>query len=263
MKKVFKILFIICIFVIVPKSVFADMGPKPSITIKLKNIESKNYMIDLLTDLSDKEYLIDEVASEYFNNYKKQPIYNYHEGNWYATSIRDKLLFGDITATKDYTHIFSYFGVPNEFKVIIQLDDGSLRVSKLLTRKDFNYTVTLDVNSMDVISDYTSLTYKVFSLIKVILITLIVELLVAILFKIKQYNIIVFSNIFTNLILQLAIINNIYILNNIKLFVLLEIVVCILEFLIYLKFIKNINYKKLFIYTFIANFITAFLTFLI
>ena len=83
--------FLITLFILlIPTVVCADTGPKPSITVKLKNMKGTDYKIDLLSDCSGKEK---EIVDRY-SDYKNEPIYKYHEGSWYATSLRDFLLHG-------------------------------------------------------------------------------------------------------------------------------------------------------------------------
>ena len=48
MKKILLALFLL----LIPTVVYADIGPKPSITINLKNMKGTNYKIDLLSDFS-------------------------------------------------------------------------------------------------------------------------------------------------------------------------------------------------------------------
>ena len=67
MKKILLALFLL----LIPTVVYADIGPKPSITINLKNMKGTNYKIDLLSDCSTKK---DEIVSVY-SSYKDEPIY--------------------------------------------------------------------------------------------------------------------------------------------------------------------------------------------
>ena len=252
MKK--KLLFLLLILLL-PISVHADTGPKPSINVTLINMNTTNYKIDLLSDFSDKKEYIDDIV-DYYSNYKDEPIYKYHEDYMYATCLRNFLLHGNIEGNKKHTHYFTYFGVPNKFKVIIQMPDGTIKVSELLEKKAFDYNVTLDVNDMKIVSENKDV--NIINYVKMLLITVIIELIIALLFKTKKYYIIIITNIITNTLLQFAMFKN----SSILLFVMFELIIFISEFFIYLRYIEY-DRKKLLLYTIIANIITMLLTFII
>ena len=247
-----KILLFVLFLLLIPTTVLADTGPKPSITVKLKNIKGSNYKIDLLSDFSNKK---DKIK----NGYIDEPIYEYHEGNWYATTLRDHLLHGSIEENKNHEHRFTYFGVPSEFKVIIQMSDGTIKVSDKIKKTSFDYKVTIDVNTMNAVGVKNN---SVLRFIGLLILTIIVELLIAMLFKIKNYKVIVITNLITNTLLQLAIIRFLPIMGSMIVLVLCELVVFIIEYLVYLKYLKIENNKKL-LYTLLANLSTALLTFII
>lgn len=249
-----KKIFVSLLLFLLPITVFADTGPKPSINVALKNMNSTNYKIDLLSDFSDKKDYIDDIVDQY-SKYKDEPIYKYHEKDWYATTLRNFLLHGSIEGNKNRSHTFTYFGVPTEFKVIVQMPDGSIRVSELLEKKAFDYDVTIDVNDMKVVNENKDI--DIFNYIKILLITVIIELLIALLFKTKKYYVIIITNIITNTLLQFAMFKN----SSILLFIMFEIIIFISEFFIYLRYI-DINKKKLLLYTLLANLITMLLTFI-
>lgn len=251
-----KILLLALFILLIPTTVCADTGPKPSITVKLKNMKGTNYKIDLLSDCSTKK---DEIVDMY-SSYKNEPIYKYHEGNWYATTLRNFLLHGEVEGNKSHTHTFTYFGVPDKFKVIIQTSDGKIKVSDIINKKEFNYNLTIDVDTMKVASIGGS---TIFSFIKILLITVLVELFIALLFKIRSYNVVVITNLITNSLMQLAIIRYLPIFGSLIIIIILEIIVFFIEYLTYLKFIKEIPNKNKFIYTLIANLTTALITFII
>ena len=115
----------------------ADMGPKPSITIYVKNLNSTDYFVDLLTTG------ISAMPSEH----QKEPFAQYRTDGWTATTIRDSLLWGDVEGNEEHMHLFNYFGTPTTFKIILQLPDDSLVVSETITRKDFNAEYTIDAKT--------------------------------------------------------------------------------------------------------------------
>ena len=136
-----KVLWFTLVMLFIPLIVMADIGPKPSITINLKGINSTDYYIDLLTKMDDSDYDKYEYGSEEFD-YRKEPIYLYKDNGWYATTLRNRFLFGKVEGNSEHVHRFTYFGTPDVFKVIVQMPDGSIRVSDTLTRTELNYEIT-------------------------------------------------------------------------------------------------------------------------
>ena len=133
-----KIIAFLLTLIFIPQVVMADTGPKPSITVTLKNIEGSDYLIDLMSDFKNRPDDIEEIV-DYYNIYKDRQIYTYHEDTWYATAIRDRLLFGSIEGNSDHIHEFTYFGVPNEFKVIIELPDGTIKTTEKIKKTSFDF----------------------------------------------------------------------------------------------------------------------------
>ena len=261
----------------------ADMGAKPGITIKLENIKTDNYLIDLL--------VYDETGEKY-----KSPLdYNGKEGEQYSTEtgyndlqtitinqletlhkinydgwISEStrwgayLLFADCRGNSEHEHNFSYFGTPDTYKVVIINNiTGETKITDVIHREDFSSNVTIDVNTMTVVSKANN--NNLFSNIKNIAIALIltiaVEIIIALILKIKNIKIIFIANLITNIILQLALM---YIpLSYMITFAIMEILVFIAEYLIYSKFFNDISKNKIITYTLIANIISALLTFII
>ena len=257
MKKIINILLIFLI--LLPVSVLADIGPKPTINITLINMKDENYLIDLMSDFENRPDDIEKIVDGY-SDYKERAIYNYHEGYWYATTLRDFLLFGSVEGNKDYKHTFTYFGVPDEFKVIIELADGTLKISEKIKKTSFNFDVTIDANDMKVVNNSSKTNYlKHF---EILVLTILVEVCIALLFKTKKYHIIALVNLITNITLQLLMINVSAFSTSILYFSLIEIIIVFIEGIIYLNILKT-NKKKIILYTILANLATAFLTFII
>ena len=143
--------------------------------------------------------------------------------------------------------------------IIINNDTGKIKVSDEIIKKDFSSKVTLDYNNMIFESD-SSLNLK--NIFLILLITIIVEIVIALLMKyIKHVKVIMITNIVTNILLQLLL--NVISGNYFIKLILFEILVVFDEYLIYKKFMKSESTSKILIYTLIANMITASLTFAI
>ena len=286
---IFAIILAVC-FIFITNISNADTGPKPSITIKLKNMNSSNYYLDLLTNesLNSKDFYNDyDKGSTEEKDLKEEPIYKYKEDGWIATAMRDNLLWGSIVGNEEYTHTFNYFGTPDVFKVIIQMPDGSIKVSDVINRMDFNARYTIDVTNMKIINNvsYIERAFDVLSsvlpYIIIVVVTVIVELKISSSFlKHKEGNlkenkkIIITTNILTNLAFQLIMVSLPDLLEDIRLidsfayfdyyiitFIVLEIIIFYGEYYTYKNRLKIENSEAILKYTLFANIITAALTF--
>lgn len=286
---IFTIILVSC-FIFITNISNADTGPKPSITITLKNMNSSKYYLDLLTkDSSSPEVFYKEYddGSTEDKNLRKEPIYKYREDEWMATAMRDSLLWGSIIGNTEYTHTFNYFGTPDEFKVIVQMPDGTIKVSDTIKRTDFNARYTIDVSDMKIINNISFIERlfdavgKMLPYIIIVVITVVVELAISSGFlKHKEENIkqnrkiIITTNILTNLAFQLITVSlpdllddidfisgfsyfNYYILT----FIILEIIIFFGEYNTYKNHLKVENSETILKYTVFANIITAALTF--
>jgi len=89
----------------------------------------------------------------------------------------------------------------------------------------------------------------------------VIELVIAIFFKIKIYKLIIKVNILTQILLHLILVLTFYNFDSTIWYIefyILEISIVFIEFFFYKSYIKNYNLKKLFIYSVVAN-ITTFI----
>lgn len=261
--------FIICIlimFIIIftgfNYNVSADMGPKPSITIKLKNMNTKNYLIDLLVyDESGENYnSAMNYNGEGLTQEEIETLYKINYDGWISEGTRwnSYLLFADCNGNSKYEHYFNYFGTPETYKVVIVFNDGETRVTDVIHRTDFQSEITIDVNTMEVVSKGNVLS-NLKSIIIPLLLTIIVEIIIALVMKFKNTKVIILTNAITNILLQFLLIYSP--LSYILTFAILELLIFITEYLIYKKYFKDISKSKIISYTLLANLITVILTF--
>lgn len=271
--------FVIIIFLILltPLYASADTGPKPSVTIYVKNYKTTSYKLDLLVKegYHGIKYEDFNKNKKYPESYKDMPLYKYRKDDWIAAHIRNFLIFGSLegelnTHTGLMEHKFSYHGVPETFKVIIQYDDGETYVSKEITPKQFRAEVVLDLKTAEM--------YKVpfaardlWYVLKLLAITIVIELVVSIFFKIKPIKIVILANIITQPILQLLIYLSFKFISYkaaYVVFYVLEVAIVFVEYFIYKRYIKSHNKEysftqtpvpskgKLFIFSLTANLLT-------
>ena len=266
-KRILIILLIILIMNGLFLQVKADMGAKPSITIKLKNMNTTDYLIDLLVyDETGKNYLSE--ASYNGRGLTKEKINKLHSINldgWISEGTRWNayLLMADCEGNSNFEHTFSYFGTPETYKVvIINNKTGETKVSNVVHRNSFTSVIELDVVSMQSVDvslkEKTVYTVKSYSL--PIVVTIIVETLLGFAFlKIhkKDVVLIIIVNFITNLLYQIFIRHFVFNEMDLLEIPLAEMIVIILEGIIYLKFIKTNKNAKIILYTIIANIASA------
>lgn len=254
-----RIKWLLIVLLIMPTLVMADTGPKPSITVKLKNMEGTDYLIDLVSDLKNQKDLINNIVPQY-ENLKNSEIYKYHYGTWYATTLRNQILWGDVYGNEEHVHEFTYFGVPEEFQVIIEQPEGIIRMTKKIQKVSYNFEIEVDVKDMKVVSQSAEINYmKYFGILAL---TIVVEVAIAFLFKTKKYGSIALVNFVTNTILQILMVNVVAFRTSLLYFISAEITILCAEGIVYLDTLK-LDKKKIVLYTVVANVVTAILTFII
>ena len=277
MKKLVYILKMSIVFIIVLIAFSsisnADMGAKPSITINLKNMKTDNYLIDLLVydetgekykskldyNGNGEQYRAPSGQDKGYNDLSTISIEELkilHEINydgWISESTRwdAYLLFADCSGNSKHEHEFGYFGTPETYKVvIIDNDTGVIKTTDVINREDFTSSITIDVNEMHV-QKSSSIKLIIYTILKAELLTLIIEIAVALIMKFKHFKIIIFVNLCTNFILQILLM--ILPIPYYIAFGVLELLVIIIESLIYRKYIKDESNKKILVYSIIAN----------
>ena len=258
-------IFIILLFsfIVFPTVALADEGPKPSIDINIKNLETTNYLIDLfIYDEDGKGY---ESEKQYggigLTEEQISQLYKLNFDGWFSKSTRSHLLFSDCAGNANHRHHFSYFGTPMRYKiVIINNDTNEIKISNEIIRDTLNSKVTIDYNTMNVKSNNYYLKTIIIA-IMCLVITVFTELLIAYVFKVKNYKIISITNILTNLGLQVSLIQ--LFKNYLVTFTIGEILVILIETSIYLIKFKNVSKLKTITYGFVANIATILISFLL
>ena len=97
-----------------------------------------------------------------------------------------------------------------------------------------------------------------------VVVTLVVEILISLPFRIKPLRVLVLANITTQILLHTVIFATYHIFSFLFIFVFLicEIMIWVIEYLIYKKFAKSLSGKSIGLYVFIANLVSMLLSFL-
>lgn len=190
-----------------------------------------------------------------------ETLYNMDYDGWISSCMRNSLLWGKCAGNIEHEHFFNYFGTPDTYRVvIINNDTGETKITDVINRTDFQSNITIDIDTMGVVTKASSSRIiKTFAI--ALILTIVVEIIIALIMKIKNIKTIFITNLITNIILQLSLI---YIpIPYMITFIIMEILVILSEYLIYKKYFSDITKNKIISYTLIANIISAFLTFIV
>lgn len=152
LKRITAFCCMICLFLIFPLTVRADMGPKPSVLVHVPNPPAEVYYMDIMGPIHENAnsyYKTDGLDPELL-----APLENYQLDGWapllvYGTPAP---IFGELTGEKQedgsMTHHFSYVSVPDDFRLIISTADGVL-VSPAMHRSFLQESYTYDLKGVE------------------------------------------------------------------------------------------------------------------
>ena len=266
MKKIMLFIIILISIIVIPTNIFADTGPKPSIDVTVKNLNTTNYILDLF--VYDKEKAEKDEGSAVWGNPgltddEIQQLYKLNYDGWISVTTRaGRIIFSDCKGNVEYHNQFGYFGTPEVYKiVIINKDTGEIKISKKIVRKEFNSEVTVDYNNMKVVETNINIVKTLIVAAIALILTILIELGIALLFKTKNYTTIAITNLISNVSLQALLI--IFTSNYTLVFIIGEVLVIGAELLVYLLRFKDTSKAKTTIYTLVANIATILVTFLL
>lgn len=125
-----------------------------------------------------------------------------------------------------------------------------MKLSNVINRTEFTSNISIDTAEMT-IQKSSSIKLIIYNILKVEILTLIIEMFIALIMKLKHLKIIMLTNLSTNFILQILLM--ILPISYYITFGILEILVIILEYAIYKIFISDVSKKKIITYTITAN----------
>ncbi|MEJ8752667.1 hypothetical protein WKS98_08575 [Lagierella sp. ICN-221743] len=277
-RKSLTILMLLMLLVFMPSTSMADMGPKPSVNIKVNNLkENQEVYITLLSK--------EESTGPFSKDKELQSHEDYLEDGFNKfKSIEDKdgyYFLGNLDLLKgNDTYSWSYYP-PENFKIALYFPEQNLvLISKPYSRYAFNSNFKLNYKDMDLkdevyyfdneisITKVRDINKEIKSFLLRLVLTIIIEYLVALMmFTPTKYQtkLIIKTNIFTQVLLNLAISLILYFYGFLAfaiIFIPCEIFVFIIEGVIYKKRLnQNLPENKKpampMLYAFIANLISA------
>lgn len=201
-----------------PCAAKADVGPKPSLEVIVKNPPKTEYYLDLLVDYSVNDSYENIREKENYSEEMYNILKNYNVDGWRPALVTGTRvpLFGSLVGHKNgenMVHKFSYIGVPDRFKLIMVTKDGETIVSKnVIERKAFNSTVYFDCKT-NILEEKSFIVAYLLQFIVTCSMTLIIEGLILILFKFSlkvNWKPFLAINIITQVLLTLIVFGTMY-----------------------------------------------------
>ncbi|NMA85756.1 MAG: hypothetical protein GX968_00350 [Tissierellia bacterium] len=263
-----RIIFTIIVFTLVLSNVvYADIGPKPSIEIIVKNPPEVEYYLDLLVDYEGESLYPnireeDKYSADIYNILK-----NYNLDGWRPAMVTGTKvpIFGDIIGEKDgenMVHSFSYIGVPDRFKIIIVTSDGETIVSEnIIERKAFKSKVYFDYNTKKLKETSIVLAY-IMQFLATYPATLLIESLILILFGFslkKNWKSFVLINLITQILLTFIIFGAMYKQGSmaaIFFYIPFEIIILIIEAKLFKKYLLEHSESRRVAFAIVANIVS-------
>ncbi len=181
----------ICLFVMMAFSiifalpVFADMGPKPMVTVRVQNPPEGLYYLDLLVNYEDDYQNLTEEERTAADPELLEALASLESEGWYpALSGGTHIpLFGSLTGEPDgneMVHVFSY-APPDTFRIILAPQNGEPVVSDVVETRVFRSTVWFDATNGEISQRPWWLVY-LFQYLTTLIPTLIIEGIIFVLF---------------------------------------------------------------------------------
>jgi hypothetical protein len=241
------IIFIFIFYIINTPTANADITHKPSLTITITNVEDEILSIDLIDENGKSHLEINNTEDDFIDFW----------GTFISEGYKEKN-----NKVKYYVHS----GVPRYFKVHLTLSNNKVIETNYISTRNFNSEVVVNAQNGK-IKEKHSIPINIPLLLIIICATIIIELMIASIFKIKETMPIFYANITTQLILHTTIISFFLLASSYVMllaipliFMILECIIPFVEYKIYRSRIKSVNRRKLFTYTIVANVVTFFLS---
>lgn len=166
MKRTFRFLILlVLVSCIMSMTAFADMGPKPQLTVKVEHPPQEVYWLDLLAEGDpSKRYPLSKDDFHFGTNLKElgfPDAERYYAMNdavpegWHAciTQPHGAPIWGSLIGEKSgdtILHSFGYFGVPRTYRILIMTESGEIWISDIYSRTALQSSVTLNWETKEV-----------------------------------------------------------------------------------------------------------------
>lgn len=286
LKHIVLTILIVSIAMLSVVTVSADFGPKPIAYVEIKGVEEPYYFDLIVYQNYDVQVLTDtEVESQidgyYYRDDYPSILNGYQDDDGFAAYS----LYTDMPHTIRLTNnsnIFQigYFRPPTEFKIVIVTESNNILVSEVVHRTFFyaffvfdltnDTVIETELNSNDVAYigvGNTSQSFPIWNILFYVLLGLVITLFieVGLLYLIRYrdkntFKIVIITNIVTQVLLNVFLWIGFYVWYGIfgYIFILIigEIIVFVVEIIIYNKFFKERQSFKPVPYAILANFLS-------
>lgn len=149
-RRIAAILFVLLLTVLFTAAVSADFGPKDRLDIYLTNPPDGVYYLDLLYDAGGADVYENLTAEEVagLNEEMLAALRDNGTGWTAAMAVGTRVpLFGKLTGNAEadtVRHTFSYYGLPETYRIIIVTESGETHISDPFTRRAMQSSITYD-----------------------------------------------------------------------------------------------------------------------
>ena len=149
MKRSFRTLCLLALsLLLLTVTALADMGPKPQLTVEVKNAPQEPYYLDLLAegDAPSCPSLTEEELAALDSDLYGRLLAAIPAG-WHgcvSQGTDGAPIWGDLTPDGDGCHSFGYYGVPWTYRVFLVTKSGETFLSEVQTRRVLQSSVTVD-----------------------------------------------------------------------------------------------------------------------
>lgn len=280
LRTVFLLLFTMTILTV---SALADTGPKPQLTVKVKNAPDELYYLDLLAtgewehegeeDYSGLSWSYTDEERAALDEDLLAALHAAIPEGWHACTVQGTThsvpMWGDIVGEVSgevRLHTFGYHGVPDEYRILVVQKSGEVWVSsETYTRETLQSSVTVDLASGEVTVPSTAKSYAL-QFLSMLLPTLLIEgvLLLAFGYRSKRSWLVFLA---VNLVTQggFAAYLAVTVLNHgvsgwsLIFFIPIEVVILIVEWVLYYKLLTEKGKERASAYAIAANVCSAVL----
>lgn len=182
----------------------ADMGPKPQLTIRVENAPEGLYYLDLLIS-EDQRGSYDNLADTAYDDALLAGLHGWEEEGWYPAFAGGTKapLFGSLTPGENGAHRFTYYGLPQTFRIALSSAEGAQATEESFTRSAFYTNLIYDWQSNTITHATPAWLATLIQFLATFLPTLLIEGAILLLFRIKlRENLIAF--LVVNLVTQIG-----------------------------------------------------------
>ena len=250
---------------------FADMGPKSQLIVRVENGPEGLYYLDLLAEgpaVDLHNYLSDEELAELDPTLLETFIDAVPSG-WHACvaqGVKGAPIFGHLTAQEPGVHHFSYHGVPWTYRILMVSQTGEIYLSDVQERTVLQSSVTVDWAAQTISAPPTWVGYLL-QFAATFLPTLFLEALILVFMGLTQERRNWIPFLLVNLITQGALaawcsvtfMREGFGIMFMLLFVPAEVIITLVETLVYRRFLAHRSRSRVLVYGVAANVASAVL----